>query len=160
MKKAGRSGYTLLEVIISMMLTAILCSAVFSIAITAQQSSNKIDRRVIANQCQRHLSEMLANYVSGDYSATNDRIAGPTSTTPGVASWYINGATGEDGRVIVDSCGACYALSPGVHTLTNFLPGWFEVQPFNGAISYTITNTALTNGNQPNVSISVTWTEP
>jgi prepilin-type N-terminal cleavage/methylation domain-containing protein len=137
-----RQGYTLMEVMISMMLASILAGAVFTLAISAQQSSNKVDRRVLANQYTRHLSEELAQFVTADRG--NGLIAGPGRTFPGTASWFINGTTGLDGRTVTDTvqgnsdlCTSnCYALANGTHNLSGFLPSWFESPPFNATISY------------------------
>ncbi len=159
-----RNGYTLVEVLISMMLTAVMVGAVFSVAITGQQSGNKVDRHVIANQYSRHLSEALAAYVvdANSYTTANNAlIAGPASTTPGTASWAINGTLGEDGRSVVDSMGAVWALTPGNHILTGYLPLWFEGAPYNATISYLVTAKAVGGVGVANqAQVHINWTEP
>ena len=173
-KTLGKDGYSMIEVIVSMLLTAIMVSAVFSIAISNQQGNNRVDRRTIAAQAQRHLTELLAQYVTADPAAA--QIAGPSTNVPGAASWRLNGwPLGENGQVITDSCGACYALAPGVHTLTGYLPAWFAGPPYNATISYTIpangagafdssnvsyNMATLGTGNVPKVNVTVNWTEP
>ena len=123
-------GYTLVEVMISAVLMAVVVGAVFQLAITNQASNGIADRRIVANQYARHLSDVLASYVTGDHTtaAASMNIAGPSGAA-GPSSWYLNGVTGDDGSPIIDSMGAVWALQPGTHQLTHFLPTWFENPP-------------------------------
>ncbi len=173
----GQAGYTLLEILLSVMLTAVLVSAVFGVALTAKTSGGAAERKVVAGLAQRQLTSQLGNYVTAywDYGTGTwlggtppnnpTDIAGPSSLVPGAASWYLSGAGGS---TVEDDCGtgvyptSCYALQTGTHRLKRYLPAWFEAGPYNAQISYVVTPTANfgTAGESPTIQVKVNWNEP
>lgn len=158
--KSREGGYTLAEVIISMLLVAMMVGAVYRLALTSMQSGNKIDRKVFANQAERHLSEQLRQYVTAD--STTNLIAGPNGGT-GATAWYMQGSASPQGGgvTVIDSLGAVYALASGTHNLHNYLPQWFEAAPYNATAQYVVTPQAgLGNGTPVNINVTVIWTEP
>jgi prepilin-type N-terminal cleavage/methylation domain-containing protein len=180
----GQRGYTLVEVLISTVLMAVVVGAVFKLALTSASSSGNADRRLVANQYSRHLSELLSAYVTGDHSGVTGgyvggKLIGPSNGTTNPNAWSLQGLTGDNGTV-TDSMGAgVWALAPGTHQLRYFLPGWFEAAPYNATISYCIagpgvsccdaaagyscptTNSySVTGGTVSLANINVTWNDP
>ncbi|HVA66240.1 MAG TPA: prepilin-type N-terminal cleavage/methylation domain-containing protein [Elusimicrobiota bacterium] len=182
--KTKNRGFTLVEVVIAMLLTAIIVTGVFSLALTIRAGNVHTDRKLIADQYARQLSSVLKSYVTADCSASTVSMA--PKTAAGGHSWSLTGVA-SPGGVISDSCGGCYALAPGHHVLTNFLPSTAgaglplaESSPYNGRICYdvnysgactpdaTCTNTAAgapscqsaTAAGPPSVCIDVYWNEP
>lgn len=171
------SGYTLVEVVVAMLISCVMVTAVMGVAITAKQGGVKNTRRLQADQAISQLSAQLKGYVtacgcnpqSGSCPAPAcTTIPGPnTANGSGVASWYLNGAPGAGGTSIVDSMGSKYALTCGTHKLSNVLPA-IEASPFNGNITYTVwwppgqPNCPALPGpsGAPIVTFSATWTEP
>ncbi len=160
-------GYTLVEVIVAMLISCIMVTAMFSVALTQKAGSGKSDRKMLANQGMSQVSAMLKGYVTGCGCDPNtgvcngggdcDTLLGPNKANGGVATWYLNGSGGN----ISDSMGNVYALTYGVHTLTGVLPGWLEAAPYNARVSYTVSQAQLVNGRPvPQVVMSVNWTEP
>ncbi len=147
-----------------MLLTSIMVTSVFSVALTAKTGGTKGDRKMRAAAGARTIAVQLKNYVTGDPNSVAAGFQGP-NTGNGTNKWSINGAPGTDGLSIGDSTGNSYALSNGSHTLTNVLPSTFEAAPFNARVIYFVTQTAtITDGVNtrpiPSVSVTATWTDP
>ena len=149
LQNAHRYGYTIVEVVVAMLLSAVMISAVFSIALSGRQTTARSDRRLVAAQAAQSMMQRLKNYVTGDYS---NAALGPNG------SWTIAGDSDTHG----------YALYPGTHNFvktSGIVPD--ALMPYNGTLSYTVTQvTPLTPPNcvtpqcQVSVSVTVTWTEP
>ena len=165
-------GYTIIEVVISILLTAVMVSAVFSVALSSRQSGGKSDRKLLAAQASKTLSMVLRSYVTGE--PANTVIAGPNAARnllPGPPfapeMWHVHTP-----GVQTDSQGDVYALAPYpnqgslVHRLDCllpndsgcFLPKLLRDPPYNGTIQYTVTVPAANAA--PQVSVDVNWTEP
>jgi prepilin-type N-terminal cleavage/methylation domain-containing protein len=163
-------GYTLIEVVVAMLISCIMVTAMFSVALTSRQGSGKSDRHLIANQAARQVSSQLRAYVTGcncDPSTgacstvNNDctMMTGPNTTRAGVATWYFNSPGASP--PVIDSQGDVWALKIGDHSLTGVLPSWFEGAPYNARVVYTVTVPASFGGRpQPQVYVHVDWTEP
>lgn len=153
----SRPGYTLVEVVIAILLTAVMVSAVFSIALTSKEASPKLDRKMAATQAANAVAQKMRNYITSDVS--NTLIAGPSGGLPGAASWQIGGL---------------YALTAGVHNLPlSYLPP--EIAGMSGAsISYEVAwlpsaaacpmnpvtgPTSLPGDCYPSIKVRVDWTE-
>lgn len=139
-----------------MLLTAIMVSAVFSVALSSKKSGAKSERRLVAAQASRELSGVLKNFVTGD---PNDSIIGG----PGGVIWTMDGAFSGPPASDDTSCVNCYALSPGSHTITGFLPGWFEAAPYNATLTYFVAYSqaySVANGTVPWVNVTIDWQEP
>ena len=153
---AASSGYTLVEVMVAMLLTSIMVTSVFSVALTVKTGGNKGERKIKAAAGARQVAAVLKNFVTGD--PTNTMIPGP-----GVGSnkWSMDGGAVDD-----TSCSNCYALTSGSHTLTGILPATFEAAPFNARVIYFVdpAGDTITDGVNtrpiPSVSITTTWTDP
>lgn len=148
-RRPTEAGYTLVEVVIAMLLTAIMVTSVFSVSLTAKQGGGKGGRKLLASQGAKQIANQLRNFVTGDTSVS---LANPPGSAFG--GWGLTGVGG-----ITDNCPgggtSCWALQNGTHTLTGVLPAAFEAAPFNARVSYYVTNT-----NPPSVTITTTWTEP
>lgn len=165
-RRGGPAGYTLVEVIVAMLISCIMVTAMFSVALTQKAGSGKSDRRILANQGAAQITAMLKGFVTGCgcdpstgvCSNTNGdctMLTGPNTANAGVATWYMNGGG------ITDSMGNVYALTYGAHTLTGVLPAAFEAAPYNARVVYTVSNTQTVNGRPvPQVVVNVNWTEP
>jgi hypothetical protein len=151
----NRKGYTLLEAAIGMLLTAIIASSVFSIALTSKRGSAKGLRKLIANQATHQLGEELKSYVAQQRSSLPTNMNGPAS---GASTWSLDGGSVDD-----TSCTNCWALESGTHTLTGYLPGWFEAAPYYGRISYYVWTVQDVDPGKmwvmPGVAITVSWSE-
>ena len=153
-----RAGYTLLEVVVSMLITAIVASSIFSMALSTKKSGTRGLRKLLAGQAARQVSETLKNYVSGDIATyASPIIAGPSQ---GAAdAWTMTKGA------VRDDCGTgsppqtCYALAVGSHTLDNYLPAWFEGPPFNARVKYFVADMDPSATFVPRVSVTVDWTE-
>lgn len=155
-----QNGYTLIEVVISMLLTAVMVSSVMSVALTAKRGEARNERKLVANQASRQLTASLKNYVTADSATTT--ISGPGT---GTNKWGMTSAAGS-GQV-KDDCGSgvscaansCYALQAGSHTLCGFLPSWFEAAPYSAKIIYFVSYPGGASS-PPQVNLTVDWTEP
>lgn len=180
-------GYTLVEIVVSLLITSVMVGAVFSLALTNKQRTKVSDHRMIAAAAERQLSTQLKGFVTSywDFSAGDwctsvmadncanvTQIAGPGVDNggagvaqPGPGSWMWSRTPSPWGGDVSDSCGACYALSYGTHTLTNYLPPWFEAAPYNARAEYFVdqTQTDTSSGGRlaaPQVNVTVNWSEP
>lgn len=164
-------GYTLVEVVIAMLISSIMVTAMFGVALTSKQSSGKNDRRLLASQAARQITSQLRSYVTGcgcnpstgDCSACNTSLlSGPnTANGAGAASWYMNGGG------ITDSRGNVYALACNNHVLTGagIIPPNLQDPIFNASVSYNVTYpggcpTSVSATSAPKVDVTVNWTEP
>ncbi len=158
-RAAAEGGYTLVEVMVAMLLTSIMVTSVFSVALTVKTGGSKGESKIKAGAMARQVSAMLKSYVTaetGTASTSAPNIPGPG--TGGVNNWSITG------NGIVDNCPgggtSCYALAQGTHTLSGVNPT-FEGAPWFGQVSYFVDATATVNGRPvPAVSITTTWTDP
>jgi len=136
-----------------MLLTAVMVSSIFSIALSVRRGGAKSERRLVAAEATRQLTATLKTYVTGDPATT--LLPGPGS---GPNPWSLDSPTVND-----TSCAGCYALSPGSHVLTGFLPPWFEGPPYNAMITYYVAYPQayqVAKGTVPWVNVSVDWSEP
>lgn len=157
-----------------MLISCIMVTAMFSVALTSRQGTGKSDRRLIAAQAARQVTSQLRAYVTGCgcdvvtgacSSVNNDctMMTGPNTSRSGVATWYFNSPTASP--PVLDDQGDVYALKAGpgglTHTITGMLPSWFEGAPYNARVTYRVTVPATFSGRpQPQVDVSVNWTEP
>jgi len=138
--KARNRGFTLVEVVIAMLLTAIIVTGVFSLALTIRSGNKRTDRSLIADQYARQLTSMLKSYITADCSANTVSMA--PKTAAGNHSWSLTGVEGPGG-IISDSCASCYALKSGYHVLSNFIPASTSEAltsnaPYNAKICYDV----------------------
>lgn len=186
----SKSGFTLVEIVISVLLTAVMAAAVLSIALTATRGSGRSDRKTMCAQLTRQVSGQLKNFVTAYYDyntlAWNGTrpVPAPNGAT-GTTDWAWAAYTGADGAAISDSLGG-YALaataagcnppaadkatdiSNGCHVLTNgIVPAWFQAAPYNAYVAYSVTKpgTDVSGGANgtlmaPQVKVVCNWTEP
>jgi prepilin-type N-terminal cleavage/methylation domain-containing protein len=144
-------GFTLIEVIVSVLITAVMVSSVFSVSLTSKRSNVRADRRLIAAQAARSLTSTLQSYVSADTAQVI--IPGPSG---GSAPWELPSDTNASN----------YALSGGSHTLQNiaplYVPYWFQAPPYNAQLIYYVQymGSGAADQQTPWVNVTVTWTEP
>lgn len=128
MKK--RKGFTLVEIIVSILISAMVAMSSFSIFTSTMTSQKKADKREISALAIRMVQEQLKSYVTAD-----------TAWTPSPnASWRLCNHLG-----VCDTY-AGWALQAGAHNITNFL----NTEPFL---------TKLCNGNIVNCSFTYTVTD-
>jgi type II secretory pathway pseudopilin PulG len=168
MKRRREAGYTMIEVVVSILLTATLVSAVFSVALSTTQSTGKTDRKMLAAQAQRALTSALKGYVTADRNS--GLIFGPNAAARGnnSNSWNIHTP-----GVQTDSAGDVYALSPypnagtTTHTLTCiaapgadagcFLPKIMRDAPVSGTVTYVV-NVSAVNA-PPRITVTVNYND-
>jgi prepilin-type N-terminal cleavage/methylation domain-containing protein len=118
----GRKGYTLTEVVVAMLLSAVMITSVFTVALSNRQSGLNLDQRLAGGGAAQAVVGILGNYMTAD--PTQSMVAGPTclpgpppACNPGPNSWsltgnyysdYYNGTAGS----------TAWALAPGSHTIT------------------------------------------
>ena len=162
-RPAARSGYTLIEVVIAILLTAVIVTSVFSVSLTSKTSDVKAERKLKGAVGTRQVSSLLRNYVTGDLGvALGPGDAGGWSMTvpsKGIEDHAWNGTT----------CGGArndYALTAGDHCLTGVL-GTFEAAPYNARVWYRVVDRAIADPvagcpgcSLPEVTITATWIDP
>jgi len=134
-----RTGYTLVEVMVGTVLVALIVSAIFALTLTTQVSSKKSGRRAKGLYYTRQAMERLKSYVTAD------------STSPGLgptASWIYPGDASNT-----------YALSPGIHDITNSLPSSFRTELPGATLVYTVSNYACGARVCQQVTFSIRWDE-
>ena len=135
------AGFTLVEVVISMLLVAIMTVSFMPILLTGTMTRGRIDRRSAAASSIRRASETLKAFVTADRALAR----GP--------------GTGADGWSLVGDLSGRSALEAGHHDLEPTL--WSsELATVGGAVSYDVTVRDTPSGPQPTVSFSVSWVEP
>jgi type II secretory pathway pseudopilin PulG len=164
-RRARSEGYSLVEVVISVLLASVIVTSGFSVALTSKAlngQNGKNDRHMAAGAAMKEVSAVLRNFVTGccDVSSGNCvttagaqwsctsagssvPILGPNQANAS-APWSLNGYVMSGGPV-TDSCGNCYALySNGgtPHQITGLLPSWFSGSPYNATVTYTVTPVA------------------
>jgi len=156
----GDAGYTLVEVMVAMLLTSIMVTSVFSVALTVKTGGGKGESKIKAAAGAKMVAALLKNYVTAeDGTVSTTQIPGPCAAAANNWSISCNG--------IVDACPGggsnCYALAQGTHTLTGVM-GDFEQPPPVGRsarVSYFVDASVTVNGRPvPAVSITTTWTDP
>jgi len=140
----GQDGYTLLEVVVSILLTAVMVAAIMSVALSSKRGSVKTDRKIIANEASRQLAARLKGYVTAD--SAQSTVPGPGL---GAGGWKLPG----DSQSYALACGA-HAVDNGV---SGILPAWFAQAPYNATVAYTVT---CVGGVPPKVDVTVNWSEP
>lgn len=152
-----------------MLISCVMVTAMFGVALSTKRATGKSDRHLIAAQATRQITSQLKAYVTGCgcSTATNGTcsnlnndctlMTGPNTCRSGAATWYIGCPSSTP--PIVDSRGDVYALSAGLHVVTGLLPAWFEAAPYNASVQYTVTILGTTPP-VPQVDVNVTWTEP
>jgi len=151
MKK--RRGYTLVEIVVALLLSCVMISAVFTIALTAKQSTGVSERRQAAAQATQALLQNLKAYVADpNYVVSGDSdILGPCPAGNARATWSLNC------RGITDSRGSnAWALADGNHGVTGILPPWFVAAPYGATLNYSVSPGGF-GGQQRQVSVTVSW---
>ena len=152
---SGEGGYTLVEVMVAMLLTSIMVTSVFSVALTVKAGGSKGESKIKAAAGARMVAALLKNYVTGDPASTV--IPGPGARPN---SWSMTGNGITDACACTSCAANCYALAHGTHTLTGVM-GAFEGPPWNARVSYYVDAMTLVDGRPvPAVSITTTWTDP
>ena len=161
--EGGDAGYTLVEVMVAMLLTSIMVTSVFSVALTVKTGGSKGESKIRASAGARQIAALLKNFVtaeSGTASTFAPNIPGPCVGAFNNWSISCNG--------IADGCpgggSSCYALALGTHTLVGVM-GVFEGPPWNARVQYHVTDASGGSGIPggrpvPQISITTTWTEP
>lgn len=164
----GKKGYTLVEVVIAMLLTSIMVSSVFSVALSAKQAGGKAERRLAAAQVTKQVTSMLKNYVTGDQNSVTPGLMGPNANN-GTNRWSIVDATvtpqicvcsGIPGGCVPSCAASPYALTPGTWTVSGILPSWLAAAPYNGTLKYYVGNETVSGDPVPQINVTVDWTEP
>lgn len=152
-----KRGFTLVEVVVAMLVTAVVVTSVFAVAMTVKRGTAVSERRVAANNAGKELLEKLKNYV-----------------TPETGTWPGPGVGGS-WRLPEDSCGTCpagcYALRVGCeHDASSLIPARWRAAPYNMTLRYQVyvienppgsCGGALPCGTgQPQIEVRLRWDEP
>jgi|GEM_PF-3972574 len=163
-----RQGYTLVEVVVAMLLSAVMITSVFTVALSNKHGGLMLDSKLAAGNAAQTVVKMLGNYVTAD--PTQTFVAGPTCVpgpnppcTPGPASWSVTG------YYYTDSQGSAWALWPGSHTITGSAnnPGGLLPTMPNGSVTYFVAWPAgcsmsfpLPPSCTPSMNVTVNWPSP
>ena len=126
-----RQGYTLVEVVVAMLLSAVMITSVFTVALSNKQSGLMMDNKLAAGSAAQTVVGLLGNYMTAD--PTQMMVAGPTCVAsngpppqyqsgpprclPGPNSWSLTSYYYSDSYNGVANSPA-WALAPGSHTIT------------------------------------------
>jgi hypothetical protein len=134
-------GSSLIEVVVSLLLLAMMTAPIMSAALGAQVFSGRSDRRLAAAAAVHRLSEHLKPYVTADRTAARGPGQGPDG-------WTL---PGDESRLA--------ALESGHHDLQ--AAQWASaLAPYSGNISYDVVVRDTPSGPEPDVRFTVTWVEP
>jgi len=174
-RRDRRSGFSLVEVMVAMLIGSVMVTAVLGVAVTATQGSAHSSHRQAFNQGIAQISGELKNYVTacGCIKTTGACPAGPCTmiqgpnASNGTNRWSLNQAPGPGpGGTITDSLGNVWALTCGTHVLSGIVPS-MENATYGGSISYTVSwpvggcnATVPTATDVPTISFAANWTEP
>jgi hypothetical protein len=137
----NQKGSTLMEVVISILLLAMLTTPIMSVALSGRMASGRADRRIAAAASIRRLSESLKAYLTADRALAR----GP--------------GAGLDGWSLPGDLSLLPAFEPGRHELDPSV--WAPaLAPFSARVFYTVAARPTALGPQPDVTFSVEWKEP
>lgn len=141
-------GGTLVEMIISILIlaTAVTAMAIGLINGPAQFANLQHKERMAL--AANGLLQELKNYVTAD--------AAPVLGAPGDLDALGRGTWHLPGDNCPDNSYRCWALAPGTHDGSSFLPADLKAAPYNAKLLYTVTMVA----GLPKVDATVTWEEP
>ena len=153
--KLSREGYSLPEVLISVLLVAAIAMAVMSVSVTSKKAGVTSNTTLMANEAVRHLSDNLKAYVTDPNMAGNGTARSLGFPVPGGGpnGWSLPGERG-------------WALSPGVvHTIPINSQMWKrlvppQLQPYNPTLTYTVQQVPVGGMNSNKVDIKLTWNPP
>jgi prepilin-type N-terminal cleavage/methylation domain-containing protein len=158
----AQAGYTLVEVVIAILLTAVIVTAVFSVSLSSKTGDVKAERKLMGAVGTRQVASMLRNYVAG----VRDVPMGPGDGGDWSMTIPSKGIVDHFGTYPCLGARNDYALTPGDHCLTGVL-GEFENPPYNARVWYHVEDRAdagLTAGCPgcmlPAVTITAEWVDP
>ncbi len=169
-RPTGRAGYSLVEVVIAILLTAVIVTSVFSVSVSSKTSDIQAERKFKGAVGTRQVSALLRTYVTGDEFDSAINLPGP-GTGPNTWSMTSPGTGIVDHFWTYPSCGGVrndYALAPGDHCLTGVL-GAFEAAPYNARVWYHVVDMAVGDPilgpacpgcKLPFVTITADWIDP
>jgi prepilin-type N-terminal cleavage/methylation domain-containing protein len=187
--RIGSAGYTMVEVIVAMLISCVMMTAVMGVALTAKEGSAEQMHQLMFNQGVAQLSAVVKQYVSAcgcnaitgscvtptnGCDGTTDGIYGPNTSVSGVNQWYLAGADGSvvDAATLGGAGRSIWPLACGDHYITGIVPS-LEGAPYNGYIKISVgwpTVGACTVGvgddgipgkdDVPTVTFTANWSEP
>jgi hypothetical protein len=179
----------LVEVVVALLISSVMITAVFGVALTSKSGSGSGQRRVLANTAVSQVSAQLKAYVTACCTPTSGLCPGASScgaagagTGPnslnGVNSWAISLPSPPAATAVVDAATApsgasctpgatrnTWALMCGDHYLTG-INSTLEAPPYCGYVKYNVSWPAgCSAGSPPSqgapiVAFTVNWTEP
>lgn len=154
----GRRGYSIAEVLIGMLLTALVVASVMSVVLTAKRGSSVSDARVAANNSARKVLERLKNYITASLGEP-----GPNGGLTGNAGWSLPGDTcGPPAGKPGGTCASpCYALDTAcAHNVTSLMPAELTGPPYAMVMWYDVADLDPGAGQanfRPKVDVKVDW---
>lgn len=156
------TGFSLVEVVISILLTAVIVATVFGISLSSKTGDVKAERKLRGAVGTRQVSAMLRNYITGDATVP----LGPGDGGNWSMTIPSKGIQDHFGTYPCAGARNDYALAPGDHCLTGVL-GAFENPPFNARVWYHVEDAAVVNPVPgcpgcmlPSVTITASWVDP
>ncbi len=170
-----RAGYSLVELVIAMLISCLMITAVMGVAVTARRGGVKGMHRLMFNQGISQLSAQVKQYVTacgcnpstGACDPTGCAVPGnlgPHTANSGFATWYLTGGGLADAATAGGAGRGVYALMCGPHYVTGVVPS-LEGAPYNGYIQYDVSwpggcPTSIGATDTPVVTFTAQWDEP
>jgi Tfp pilus assembly protein PilV len=143
MRRNAQPGAVLVEIIISVLLTAVAVSAILGAMLSTSQQAARSQARERAALCLYQLVQELRNYVTADASPNPDAPGGG-----GADGWRLPG----------DACG-CWALDETQpHDVSARLPA--ELAQSGATMSYTVQVVPVNGLQSRQVTATLNWTPP
>lgn len=172
-----RNGYSLVELVIAMLISCLMITAVMGVAVTSKRGGVKGMHRLMFNQGISQLSAQVKQYVTacGCSPATGvcDPVGcaipgnlGPNAFRSGAATWNLTGGALRDfaGPPPNGAPQDVYAMKCGSHYVTGVVPT-LEAAPYNGYIRYDVSwpggcPASVGATDTPMVTFSANWDDP
>jgi Tfp pilus assembly protein PilW len=165
--KLGERGFSLAEILVSILLTSIIAMGVISVVLSVKQSGPIANNTLVGSDAVRGLADQLRRYVTPtqDCSFVNNmNFAAPGCggcnasnpqnplCPPGNSGWQFPGDTGPNSG---------YALSQGYHQANSYLPPQLASAGSRANMCYCVGPAIGPPGAQiSSVTITMSWCPP
>ena len=140
------NGQSIVEIVISILLLAIVAAGIFGVILTAKKQTTKSKAHEDATLSANQLIQELQNYVTALDTTDPLNLSSAPGTPP---SWHYPGDTNTG-----------WALAVGNHEVSTLLPLYLQSAPYTAHLTYTVTVVPVNGQNMNQVNVQITWQEP